>query len=68
MEQHEYDERQLLIQRLKCLMETNEIKQQKYQQQNGINYECGCITRESVIMASLLPKMQELGVGFDDCR
>jgi hypothetical protein len=55
--------RETLIQRLKQLIEANNIKQQKYQQNNP---ECGCITRETCVIASLLPQMQQLEVTFED--
>lgn len=64
----DFNERELLIQKLKHLIEANEIKQREYQQQNNVSPECGCITKEACMMASLLPQMQKLGVTFDDCR
>ncbi len=61
-------EREELIQRLKRLIEANKVKQATYRQQYNVSDEIGFLTREAVIMASLLPKMQQLGVTFDDCK
>ncbi|RDJ35481.1 MAG: hypothetical protein DWQ19_11740 [Crenarchaeota archaeon] len=62
------NERQLLIQKIKYLMEKHDKKSQDYQRQNGLNSEYGCITRESCVMASLVSQMQQLGITFDECR
>ena len=62
------NERELLIRKLKQLIENNEIKQQKYRQQYNLSCEYGCLTREVFMMAKMLPSMHQLGVTFNDCQ
>lgn len=59
-------ERNKLIQTLKHLIHANKVKQLKFQEQHYFGEEVGCITKEACVMASLLPKMHELNVKFDD--
>jgi len=59
-------ERDKLIHRLKMLVAANDIKQKQYRKENNLSEEVGCLTRESCIMASLLPQMNRLGITFDD--
>lgn len=40
----------------------------KFQEKYGFGDEVGCITKEACVIASLLPKMRELNVTFDDCK
>lgn len=61
------NEREQLICRLKSLLETHKLKQRQYQEENNLGSEVGCISRESLIIASLLPQMQALKVSFEDC-
>lgn len=60
-------ERDLLIQKLKLLIKTNDIKQKEYQQKYRLSAECACLTKEACIMASLLPRMNALNVTFENC-
>ena len=60
------DEKQQLINRLKVLIKINQAKQKKYQDENGLSSDVGCITRESFEMARLVPKMQSLNIKLED--
>lgn len=60
-------ERDKLIVKLRRLIEINAAKQERYSQRYN-NTECGYLTKEAVIMMSLLPKMRMLGVTFEDCK
>lgn len=62
------EEKDVLIKRLKYLLITHDMKQAKYQNENGLDPEVACFTKESLVIASLLPKMLQLGVTLDDCR
>lgn len=64
----ENEERQELILRLKKLIKTNEDKQKAYREENNSSDDVAYLTRESCVIASLLPKMHQLGVTFDDCK
>lgn len=59
-------ERQLLIQRLKHLIQLNDIKQQEYQKKYNTGPECGFLTKEACLMVSLVPQMRNLDITFKD--
>jgi Trp operon repressor len=59
-------EKEKLITRIRILSAIHKTKQEAWQKEKGMSSECGCITRESCIIASLYPEMQRLGVTFND--
>lgn len=59
-------EREELINKLKYLHVIDREKQKQYQKQTNSGPECGFLTREAMQIASLLPKMQSLGITFND--
>lgn len=59
-------ERQLLIQKLKHLIQLNDIKQQEYQKKYNTGPECGFLTKEIFMMAVLVPQMRNLDITFND--
>lgn len=59
-------DRQELMNKLQQLIKTHNEKQKKYQEENNLGPEVGCITRESCEIMSLLPQMRRLDVTLDD--
>jgi hypothetical protein len=57
-----------LILKLQHLIESDELKQRKYQQDQKTGPECGFFTKELLEIAKLLPQMNQLGITFDMIR
>lgn len=61
------NERDELINRLTYLIKEHKIKLKRFQEENNLSEEVGCITREACEIMSWLPRMRRLNVSFDDC-
>ena len=60
------NERDKLISRLKILIDIHTAKQKKYQEENKLSSDVGCITREAYEIAELFPQVLKLGITLDD--
>jgi hypothetical protein len=59
-------DRDRLIIRLKNLLAIHKAKQEKWQAENKLRPDVGCLTREACIITCLYPQMRQLGVTFND--
>jgi len=59
-------EREILINKIKFLTKTHDKKMKEYRKLHNLSEDCSGITRESVILASLVFKMRDYNITMKD--
>lgn len=60
-------EREALRTRVRILNAIHQQKQSEWQNQHNYSDEVGCITRESLVLASLVPEILRHGLTIESC-
>lgn len=59
-------ERKHIVERLKVLLRIHDLKTKDFQAYNNLSDECGCLTKETFLIAKLLPEMNKYNITFEE--